>query len=126
MALLAEVLDAGAPGAALKLQAGQRELVAEAREQLRQGKGVNEVATALGVSYLTLNRVFKKLTGIAPKAYAEQLRMARAEALLAGDQLSVKEIAAELGFYSANHFSAAFKKHYGVSPKGWRGRVLSE
>jgi AraC-like DNA-binding protein len=126
MALLAEVLDAGAEGAAPKLQPGQRELVAEARERLRQGEGVNQVAAALGVSYLSLNRVFKKLTGIAPKAYAEQLRMARAEALLAGDQLTVKEIAAELGFYSANHFSAAFKKNYGISPRGWRGRVLSE
>lgn len=82
------------------------------------------MAASLGVTYLALNRIFKKLTGIAPKAYAEQLRMARAEALLARDQLTVKEIAAELNFYSANHFSAAFKKAYRVSPRHWREQIL--
>lgn len=124
MALLAELLDRGSPGASPKVQPGQRELIAAAREQLRAGWGVNEVAASLGVTYLALNRIFKKLTGIAPKAYAEQLRMARAEALLARDQLTVKEIAAELNFYSANHFSAAFKKAYRVSPRHWREQIL--
>lgn len=123
MALLADILDRGALGASQKVQPGQRELIVAAREQLRAGRGVNEVAAALGVSYLSLNRLFRKLTGIAPKAYAEQLRMARAEALLASDQLTLKEIAAELSFYSANHFSAAFKKAYGASPRIWREQL---
>lgn len=125
MALLAAVTDCGALGTSHKVQPGQRELIAAAREQLRAGQSVNEVAVSLGISYLALNRLFKKLTGMAPKAYAGQLRMARAEALLAGDQLTVKEIAAELGFHSANHFSAAFKKVYGDSPRKWRKQVVS-
>lgn len=122
MALLAEVVDSNALGAATKAGPGHRELVAAAREQLAAGKGVEAVAGSLGISYPTLNRIFKKLTGIGPKAYAHQLRLARAEALLVSEQLTVKEIAEELGYFSANHFSAAFKKAYGHSPSHWRKR----
>jgi len=122
LGLLADLLDQPASGAAPKLRPGQRELVAEARARLCEGVGVRDVAEILGVSYPTLNRVFKQSTGIGPKAYSAQMRMARAEALLGAEQLSIKEIAAELGFHSGNHFSAAFKTVYGVAPSFWIGQ----
>ncbi|HAY99310.1 MAG TPA: hypothetical protein DCY38_00760 [Opitutae bacterium] len=53
----------------------------------------------LGLPYQTLKRRFKKITGLSPKEFAERGRMARADAMLAGDQLSNKEIAHELGYY---------------------------
>ena len=99
------------------------ELARQARELLRQGRDVKSVARALGVSYLTLYRKFKQATGLAPKEYAREIRLARAEDLLAGTDLSVKEIAGRLGYYSASHLSLEFKKARGKSPSQWADRT---
>ena len=50
--------------------------------------------------------------------------MARADAMLAGDQLSNKEIAHELGYYSASHFSLAFKRFCEQSSFTWRENLM--
>jgi AraC-like DNA-binding protein len=50
--------------------------------------------------------------------------MARADAMLAGDQLSNKEIAHELGDYSASHFSLALKRFYEQSSFTWRENLM--
>lgn len=95
------------------------DLARQARELLMQGREVKSVAQKLGVSYLTLYRKFKQATGLAPKEYAREIRLARAEDLLAGTDLSVKEIAGRLGYYSASHLSLEFKKARGKPPSQW-------
>lgn len=97
-------------------------LARQARELLMQGCDVKSVARTLGVSYLTLYRKFKQATGLAPKEYAREIRLARAEDLLAGSDLSVKEIAGRLGYYSASHLSLEFKKARGKPPSQWSER----
>ena len=97
------------------------DLARQARELLLRGFTVKSVAQTLGVSYLTLYRKFKQATGLAPKEYAREIRLARAEDLLAGTDLSVKEIAGKLGYYSASHLSLEFKKARGKSPSQWSG-----
>jgi len=84
---------------------------------------VEEVARRLGVSYQSLYRQFKQTTGISPKDFANQVRRARAEELLAGTNLRVKEIAARLGYHSASHFSLEFKSIHGISPSLWKQRI---
>jgi len=101
------------------------ELARQARELLRQGRDVKSVAQTLGVSYLTLYRKFRQATGLAPKEYAREIRLARAEDLLAGTDLSIKEIAARLGYHSASHLSLEFKKARGKSPSQWSARTLA-
>lgn len=97
------------------------DLARQARELLMRGISVKSVAQKLGVSYLTLYRKFKQATGLAPKEYAREIRLARAEDLLAGTALSVKEIAGKLGYHSASHLSLEFKKARGRSPSQWAG-----
>lgn len=102
---------------------GPPDLARQARELLMEGRDVRGVARALGVSYLTLYRKFKRATGLSPKGYAREIRLARAEDLLAGTGLSVKEIAARLGYHSASHLSLEFKKARGSAPSFWSGRA---
>lgn len=81
---------------------------------------IREIARQLSLSYPTFHRQFREATGLSPKQYAEQIRQAQAEQLLASTHLSIKEIAARLHYHSAFHFSRQFKLRRGVSPLGWR------
>ncbi len=46
--------------------------------------------------------------------------MSRAAILLADPTRSITSIAEELGYFSAEHFSTAFRAYYDVSPREYR------
>jgi AraC-like DNA-binding protein len=48
------------------------------------------------------------------------VRLNRARRLLSSRGTKLESVAAAVGFSSAFHLSAAFKKAYGVSPGNWR------
>ena len=53
-------------------------------------------------------------------AYIRRRRMHRAKKLLKTTELSVAEIAEQVGFSDYNYFSRVYKKTYGKSPKRYR------
>jgi len=55
-----------------------------------------------------------------PSLLLASKRMSHAAGLLLSSDVKVKQIAYELGFSTPFHFSAAFKRHYGCSPKALR------
>ena len=65
-------------------------------------------------------RLFKQTTGISPHQFILQLKIERAKQLINKTQLSLTEIAYELGFTDQAHFSNAFKKIIGVAPRQYR------
>jgi AraC-like DNA-binding protein len=81
---------------------------------------VGRVAQLLGFSGAHFRRIFKRHTGMSPYQYQLQMRINRAREMLHGTTLSVRKIAAALGFENPYHFSAAFKRKTGVSPSQWR------
>lgn len=120
MYLLAQAIHAGLePG-----QTGEERAVREAEARMREELGgrlkMRELAREFGIPYDRFRRRFKALTGLAPKQYHRQLQIRRAQESLLYSERSLGEIADELGFDSAFHFSAAFKEHAGQSPSFWR------
>jgi AraC family transcriptional regulator len=74
-----------------------------------------EIAAEIGGSPVYLTQVFQQVEGIPLYRYHLRLRLARALDLIARyDDLSA--LAADLGFSSHSHFSAAFRQAYGRSP----------
>lgn len=61
-----------------------------------------------------LRLLFQKEFHMSPKRYRDRQRMSRAMELIAGTDLSVKAIAAELGFRHQSHFCMAFKRITGI------------
>jgi AraC-like DNA-binding protein/mannose-6-phosphate isomerase-like protein (cupin superfamily) len=59
---------------------------------------------------------FKSITSLSPTSYMVKCRMRYASSLLAGSNLSVQEVAEQLGYSDAFVFSKQFKKVYGYSP----------
>lgn len=82
-----------------------------------------EIADSLKISSGTLNRHFRKATGLTPHQYHMHLRMSRAKELLEDQSVKIKQIALGLGFHDQYYFSRAFKKHVGCSPAEWRKTV---
>ncbi|MFK8103292.1 MAG: helix-turn-helix domain-containing protein, partial [Saprospiraceae bacterium] len=75
------------------------------------------IQQSTGMSRPQLYRKLKGLTGLSPGAFRKQIRMKTAYTLLLEKQLSVKEVAFEVGYKYPSHFSKDFKTLFGVSPK---------
>ncbi len=59
---------------------------------------------------------------VSAQDYIQQKIVEAAQQLLADRQLSVSDIAEELGFAYANHFTRMFKRNTGLTPLEWRCR----
>ncbi len=80
------------------------------------------IAAELGVSYSHLRQTFTDRIGLSPKQYHCQVRLQKAQELLASTTRSVQEVADILGFHSAFQFSKQFKQHVGDAPQHWRSK----
>jgi AraC-like DNA-binding protein len=107
--------DAAAPGVSKVAQA-----IAHMSEHLDRRLGVGALAALAGVSTAHFTALFKRQTGCSPRAYIQLLRMHQAAQWLAQTELSVKEIAARLGYQDPLHFSKQFKAFRGMSPTDFR------
>jgi AraC-like DNA-binding protein len=74
-----------------------------------------EVAAEVSVSPVYLTQVFQLIEGLPLYQYQLQLRLARALDVLVGSD-GLTRLALDLGFSSHSHFSAAFKRAYGLTP----------
>ena len=78
------------------------------------------ICDAAFVSKQHLIRIFKKSLGTTPSIYVWKLRTERGVDMLRETGVSVSEIATQLGFQSAYHFSRLVKQEYGQSPRQLR------
>ncbi len=69
---------------------------------------------------LYFSRRFIELIGSTPQEFLIQQRLTSAAELLRLTNLPIKNVADQCGYPNQLHFSQAFKKYYGVSPKEWR------
>ena len=75
---------------------------------------------ALHTDIRRLRRIVKMKTGLSPKQLITQRIMEEAKRLLNYTNLSLKEIAMELGYDDPAYFSRHFKVYEGVSPKKYK------
>jgi len=83
--------------------------------------GVEDYAYLCGRSLSTFQREFKRTFGESPKRWLIQQRLQKASILLQREGKSVSEAALEVGYEDFSHFSKAFRKQFGVSPRQFAG-----
>jgi len=100
-----------------------RELADAARVELGSALGdrrcLGEVASVLGISVFHLCRVFRRETGATLHAYRNRLRLAAALELVPMRRRDLTDVALTLGYSSHSHFTAAFRREYGLTPSAW-------
>lgn len=82
--------------------------------------GRYELSADLCMTYITAYRKIKALTGLAPAEFIRNYRLKQACVRLRNTQLSILEVAAEVGFPSPSYFSIAFAKEFGQTPSEYR------
>lgn len=89
-------------------------------EHLEQPVGMGDLAQELGLSRRQASRVVGATMGAPFRLVLRDARLARARFLLSCTTLSVREVAAEVGFCSASHFSRTFAAAAGCAPLAYR------
>lgn len=89
-------------------------------EHLHETFTLEDVAKHTGYSVPWISSFFKKETGQSIWAHLLQMRVDRAAKLLRETDLTITEIAFEVGFNSYTRFGVAFRKQKGMSPGDFR------
>lgn len=77
---------------------------------------VEDLGKDMGLSRVQLYRKLKSLTNYAPNELLRQARLKKATSLLASSEMTVAEIAYEVGFSSPSYFTKCYKEQFGESP----------
>jgi transcriptional regulator GlxA family with amidase domain len=93
------------------------------RERIGQPIAMSQLARHLDLTTRTLNRRFRRSTGITPQAYLQGLRISTARELLKHSNLNMGEIAWQVGLQDASYFSQLFRRHCGMPPLRYRETV---
>lgn len=93
------------------------------RLHFKQHKKVAFYASRLHVHPNYLNGFIKRKTGLTAKQIIQEAVLIESKALLIHTDLSIKQVAYELGFTDPNHFSSYFKKETGQCAIQFRKEV---
>lgn len=90
--------------------------------QLGAGLDLDEVSAALHMTSSYFSRALKNTTGQTPFQFFHILRMESARSLVENSLVNLTNIAMDLGFFDASHFSKSFHKYWKILPSQLRRR----
>tara|TARA_B100000927_G_scaffold289968_1_gene287664 strand:+ start:2547 stop:3413 length:867 start_codon:yes stop_codon:yes gene_type:complete len=76
-----------------------------------------ELSNKIDLSLKKLKQGFKEVYGSPVFQYLLEYKMNLSKQLLAGGNYNVNEVSMRLGYSTASHFIAAFKRRFGITPK---------
>lgn len=78
---------------------------------------LQELANEIGLNIKKLKEGFKQIYGTTVYGFLFDYKMEHARKLLESNQYNVNEVGLKVGYSTASHFIAAFKKKFGTTPK---------
>lgn len=107
------ISEQAALGHEAELVARIQSYVAENLQNEIRKEGISALVHLNG-DYIT--RVFKKNTGYSIKGYIIRQKLLEARELLRTTSLSISNVAVQMGYSNFSHFSALYKREFGISP----------
>ena len=125
VAILSAIVHASAKGSTDKYDGGLAPWQLRAAkeyldEHFAEEISLAELAKLTRLSASRFARAFKASTGIPPYTWLLQRRVQEAQALLTKTDLAISEIAIQIGFADQSHFTKAFKRFAGTTPRDWK------
>jgi hemolysin activation/secretion protein/AraC-like DNA-binding protein len=109
----------------LKLRERFRQLVAKMPDAELATRSLAEMAEQLHCSERHFSRLFRDEFGIPLRSRQTELRLMRAQQLLADGRAKIISVAYESGYRHLGLFNSMFKKRFGMTPSQWRKQKLS-
>jgi AraC family transcriptional regulator len=92
-------------------------------EHLEQDLTLDAIASLIQLSPHYFASLFKQSVGQSPHQYVLQSRIERSKQLLKQPELSIAQVAQCVGFQNQSHFTTAFHRSVGCTPKAYRSQV---
>lgn len=87
---------------------------------------LDEMATAMGMGRVPFFHKIRNITTKTPTELVRDLRLKHACSLLTRTNINMNELAANVGFMTAENFAHAFKEKYGIMPLEYRLRFRKQ
>jgi LacI family transcriptional regulator len=94
------------------------------RENINQPIRVTDVVDATALTHRSLNDQFHKELGTSVGKQLTTARIDYIKRLLTDTDMQIQEIAATVGYDDDRHFSRYFKRATGLTPQGYRRKIL--
>lgn len=91
-------------------------------QNYRRELTVEEIADVCKLNRSYFSKLFRESMGCPPQEFLIRLRLSKAAEQMQATKASIGDISAACGYPNQLHFSRAFKKRYGVSPREWRAQ----
>lgn len=85
-------------------------------ENLQSKITIPQLAKRVGTNECKLKKHFKLIFENTILGYSTEYKMQKAKCKMQNEEVSIKELADELGYKTQNHFSTVFKRFYGFAP----------
>ncbi len=99
-----------------------KEAIHYIEQNFQNNISVEDIASVCGINRSYFGKIFRNTLGRSPQEFLINYRMTKAAELLKLTSLSIAEISSAVGYENQLHFSRAFKKIYGISPREWRNQ----
>lgn len=100
-----------------------RQVVDYMNTHIEKNLSLIELSAIVQISPHHFARSFKQSTGFSPHQYLINRRIQLAKNLLLKSDLTLAEIALQVGFHDQSRFTSVFRKHTGITPKKYRDRI---
>ena len=87
-----------------------------------QAATLDALAEEAGMSPRNLHRRFKAVTGEAPRAYLQRVRIQAAQRLLEETRTGIEQVGYQVGYADSRFFRRLFRKQVGTGPASYRRR----
>lgn len=85
--------------------------------RMAEPPSLQELADEIGLNLKKLKEGFKQIYGDTVYSFLFDYKMEHARKLLESNQYNVNEVGLQVGYSTASHFIAAFRKKFGTTPK---------
>lgn len=83
---------------------------------------LTDICKSGDVGETTCTKLFSEYTGLTPIEYVRNIRINKSIELLCDTDMTISEIAYEVGFGGASFYTETFKKKMGITPRKFRNR----
>jgi len=97
----------------LKIREAKKIIIA----RMAEPPSLQELANEIGLNIKKLKEGFKQIYGDTVYSFLFDYKMEHSRRLLETNQYNVNEVGTQVGYSTASHFIAAFKKKFGTTPK---------